>query len=202
MRLTGKRFCTNISGPSLAAQRNFMPKKAEVDLLQNRFRGLECHCGNLRRASRIVSQIYDNALRPIGLRSTQLTVLFAVLALEPASTRVLASIIVIDSTTLSRNLQVLKRRGLLQTSPGSDRREQLVCLTPKGRAILQGAFPLWDRAQDTIAQLLGDRHTDMLNNGLTKLIAASGGPVGPSASRIAALPKVRTKRPARRRSSS
>ena len=108
-------------------------------------------------------------LRPSGLRATQLAVLWAVLALEPVTARRLATVIVSDETTLSRNLKVLAVDGLIQLVPGEDRRSRLVTLTRAGRRALERALPLWEQAQADMRESLGTHNAGALTRGLLKL---------------------------------
>src|SRR5271170_4229399 len=84
---------------------------------------LPCACANLRRASRAVTQFYDAVLRPSGLRVTQFTLLQALSEAPEISQRQLAELIGIDSTTLTRTLAPLRRKGWLRFQAGTDRRE-------------------------------------------------------------------------------
>jgi DNA-binding MarR family transcriptional regulator len=116
---------------------------------------LVCACANLRRATRAITQIYDDALRPDGLRITQLSLLKALdLAGELGQGR-LGQIMGIDTTTLTRTLAPLRKQGLLEIRPGKDRRERRLRLTPKGRSRVAALMPLWERAQDRVKHFLG-----------------------------------------------
>ncbi len=134
-------------------------------------RGFECFAGNARMAARAATKLYDEHLRPSGLRATQLAVLWAVLALEPVTARRIASTIVSDETTLSRNLKVLAADGLIDLVPGEDRRERLVRLTRAGRRALERALPLWEQAQADMRDKLGAAGADTLTRGMLNLAA-------------------------------
>ena len=115
----------------------------------------ECVCLNLRKATRTLTQFYDNMLRPAGIRSTQLPLLVN-LAMAPSLTLShLAEMVVIDQTTLSRNLKPLIDKGLIEIRPGKDRRVREVRITKNGKAMIRRAKPLWDDAQAKIAEDLG-----------------------------------------------
>src|ERR1700720_3833335 len=94
---------------------------------------LPCACANLRRASRVVTQFYDDALRPSGIRVTQFTLLQALVLMTRTSQKQLAELLGIDSTTLTRTLGHLRRKGWLRTERGADRRELGLSLTLAGR---------------------------------------------------------------------
>lgn len=136
-----------------------------------------CACAHLRRAARAVTQLYDEVLRPSGLRATQFTLL---VALErsgaPPMTR-LAEAVGMDRTTLTRNLRPLVRRGLARTRPGRDSRVREVELTDRGRAALSEAIPLWERAQGRVAAALGRPRMRRLLRDLDEAagVASSGG---------------------------
>ena len=102
----------------------------------------------MRRSTRQVTQFYDDALRRSGLRITQFTLLASVAELGTTSQLPLAERMGMDRTTLTRNLALLERDGLLETKQGrGDRRERIVSLTKAGRRALAKAMPLWETAQ-------------------------------------------------------
>lgn len=119
--------------------------------------GRTCACYNLRRTSRAVTQVFDAYFEEIGLKSTQFTVL-AALEYEskgrPTVTH-LASALVLEQSSLSRNLAVLERQGLIALEPGADKRERIVTLTRAGRALLARGYPVWQRAQAAVVGALG-----------------------------------------------
>ncbi len=114
-----------------------------------------CSCGHLRRASRAVTQLYDGVLQASGLKTTQFTLLVAAAELKAAPVSRMAEALVMDRTTLTRNLKPLVKDGLLAVEPGADRRSRWIRLTPKGRKALAEALPLWDQAQNRMIQGLG-----------------------------------------------
>jgi DNA-binding MarR family transcriptional regulator len=107
-----------------------------------------CLCLQTRRAARNVTQIYDRALLSSGLRVTQFQLLATVAEAEPATQQMLARFLGMDRTTLTRNLALLERDGLLRVERGpEDRREHHHSLTAAGRAAFDSALPLWRSAQ-------------------------------------------------------
>ena len=116
--------------------------------------GKTCACYNLRRAARAVTQVFDTYFDEIGLRATQFTVLAALAwtGQTPPTVTELADALVLEQSSLSRNLAVLERKGFLRLVPGADRRERIVTLTRTGRATLAKGYPLWKKAQATIAE--------------------------------------------------
>lgn len=122
------------------------------------FRGMAGTCAayNLRRAARLVTQAFDQALKPAGLKVTQLSLLVAFLLAPGRNLAQLAGWLGMDRTTLSRNLRILQKRGLVEIAPGNDRREQLVRVTPAGKEAVQRAHPLWEQAQGEVVSALGE----------------------------------------------
>lgn len=118
--------------------------------------GRFCACFGLRKASRAVTQYYDAALRPAGLRATQFSMLAVLADSEPLTIHDLADRLVADRTTLTRNLKPLERQGLITVSRGADKRSRRVAISAKGIDTLKTALPLWQKAQDTIVSGIGD----------------------------------------------
>jgi DNA-binding MarR family transcriptional regulator len=118
---------------------------------------MNCAAGTLRRANRIVSRLYDSFLKPAGIRGTQYTVLSIVAARGPLSVNQLAKMLVMDRTTLARDLKPLEREEFIKTSIDSaDNRVRLAAITEKGRATLEKARPLWREAQKHMVKTLGE----------------------------------------------
>jgi DNA-binding MarR family transcriptional regulator len=118
-----------------------------------------CTCGSLRKASRRISQFYDTALAPLGIKSTQFSILSEVdrgSAEGPVTMRELASAMVMDRSTLGHNLRPLERDDLvvLRLSSG-DRRKRFVELTKKGKSTLQRARRLWRHAEGRFEEIFG-----------------------------------------------
>jgi DNA-binding MarR family transcriptional regulator len=116
-----------------------------------------CACANFRKASRVITQFYDAALRPSGLRATQYTLMVPVALMGSPTITQLAEEIVIDRTTLTRDLKVLEGKGLVEISPGTDRRTRVVKITDSGRQTLARAMPLWEQAQSAVVEGLSQQ---------------------------------------------
>jgi DNA-binding MarR family transcriptional regulator len=130
-----------------------------------------CTCLRLRKASRRVSQIYDQHLEPFGLTVTQYGVLGHLATFDGISIGELAEKLVMDPTTLTRNLRPLERQGLLAVKPDRrDRRARSLGLTVKGRNAFEKAKPGWVRAQRHIEQLFGETETPALNAALDRVL--------------------------------
>jgi DNA-binding MarR family transcriptional regulator len=115
----------------------------------------KCACVRARRASRSLTDVYDAALRPAGLKITQFSLLRTVQRMEPVNISALAKELALDRSTLGRNLLPLKRRGLVRLGEGSDLRARPVDLTARARSLLERATPLWERAQAKVERKLG-----------------------------------------------
>jgi DNA-binding MarR family transcriptional regulator len=129
-----------------------------------------CACKHLRRTARAVTQLYDDTLRPSGLRITQFTLLVAVAISEPVPITRLADALDLDRTTLARDLKPLTERGLVQVAAGEDRRTREVRLTRQGREAVGRAYPLWQQAQ---ARVVAGSPWPVLSGGLEEVAAVA-----------------------------
>ncbi len=131
----------------------------------------QCTCGNLRTAARVITQFYDDLLRPSGLLITQFKLLGALAAQGPVAISPLAEQLGLDPTTLARNLKPLERDGLVAIAIGEDRRTRMVHLTEQGQKALDEALPLWEEAQARIISQLGQEHWRSLFDECIALVA-------------------------------
>lgn len=125
---------------------------------------LPCACANLRRASRAVSNYYDALLRPSGLHVSQFTLLQALKEAPMICQKQLAELLEIDSSTLTRTLAPLRRKGWLRSQAGGDRRELRLSLTAAGMREYKRALPYWQSAQKGLEQALGKETWNRLND--------------------------------------
>ena len=121
-------------------------------------------------AARAVTRLYDDTLRSVGLRATQLAVLAAVAGDEVVSIAGLAKFMGMDRSTLTRNLAPLEREGLIRLGVEGWRRSRTVEITKKGRSRLREALPLWQTAQETLQRRLGMRRWGDIRADLDDLI--------------------------------
>jgi DNA-binding MarR family transcriptional regulator len=135
----------------------------------NRGRLSPCVCNTLRMVSRVVTQLYDDCLRPSGLRVTQFSILAAVARLGEASLKQLEDELAIDQTTLTRSLTLLERDGVLERASHPDGRIKAMRLTSKGRRALEVARPLWAQAQGKVLRELGAKAWADAQRRLTRL---------------------------------
>jgi DNA-binding MarR family transcriptional regulator len=113
-----------------------------------------CACKAARKLSRALTREYDRAMKSSGLKSTQFTILVAVLWGEKAQIGTLAQRLGLERTTLTRNLALLERDGLIKTTQGSDARARIISVSAKGRAAVRAALPLWSKAQESMSNVL------------------------------------------------
>ena len=123
---------------------------------RNEIVSLPCACANLRRAARIVTQQYDQRLQPAGIKATQFTLLQALTSAGNITQGHLGDLLGLDSTTLTRTLALLRRKGWIQTKPGEDRREVRLTLTAKGKRKYLSAMHYWESAQRQLRRVLGE----------------------------------------------
>jgi DNA-binding MarR family transcriptional regulator len=114
-----------------------------------------CLCTSLRQAALAVTQIYDRALAPSGLKITMFRLLRRISDAGAPTISELARIVELDRSTLGRNLRVLERLGLVRLDGGTDERSKVVSLTRKGKAAFEKALPLWAEAQAAMKSTLG-----------------------------------------------
>lgn len=134
--------------------------------------GAECRCvcTCLRRAARAATQFYDEAFRPSGYRATQVSILAALAGTGPVTVSELAEETVTDRTTLTRNLQLLEKKGLICPESGKDRRERLVCLTKKGEQALKETKAAWAAAQEKVVKRIGKQKLERLLADLSSVV--------------------------------
>ena len=140
-------------------------QNTQLDMVKLGIVANTCACFNLRKASRRVTQLYDEILQPSGLLATQFTLLVAIALAGSVTITHLAEELVMDRTTLTRNLKPLERQGLIEIAPGQDQRTRVVTLTASGREALVKAIPLWEQAQASVVEGLGqNRWSTLLSN--------------------------------------
>ena len=131
----------------------------------------ECTCFNLRKATRVVQNLFDEAFRSIGLKGTQFTVLSHIFSYGPISLTKLADIMLLDRTTLARNLAPLAKKGFIEITQGSDLRTRYIDITEQGRMLLSKALPLWEKTQERIKNGLGDEKWSVMISIISELIS-------------------------------
>ena len=132
------------------------------------YRPGECFVGATRKASRRLTQFYDDALEPCGLRSTQYTILAELTRFaSPPTLAELASALVSDRSAVGHNLRPLTRDGYIALEPGAkDRRERRIVLTTRGQSKHREARALWQAAQNEFLAVYGKDHSESLRAAL------------------------------------
>jgi len=147
----------------------------------NYFRGLadklaqECLGVRLRMIHRAVNGIYDHALRPHGLRGGQMSILVGVAYAGSVKPSRLCRVLHLEKSTLSRDVEVLQRKGWLEVEPDTQERGHTMRLSPSGAALLETVLPAWEEAQLQVTDLLGEAGVDAVHETASKL----GFPVSP-----------------------
>lgn len=125
-------------------------------------------------ADRTIVRDYDEALRPSGLRITQFTLLVAIGYGAPGSISELADWLAMERTTLTRNIKLLEKEGLVTTCAGVHHRSRVTKLTEHGRAKLEEAYPLWQAVQADYQRELGDEDWQQSHVTLARLAKTKG----------------------------
>ena len=125
-----------------------------------------CPVFNVRAASRLLTQLFDDILKPSGLQITQLSILVGIATSENPTINQLAKILVMDRTTLTRGLKPLEKAGLLKIKKGDDKRTTILEVTPKGMKIMLKALPYWKKARAKAIDDFGEKFIDGLNKSL------------------------------------
>jgi DNA-binding MarR family transcriptional regulator len=125
-----------------------------------------CVALRLRFLNRVVTNLYDDALRPLGLTIGQLNLLVVTAKLGLAQPAMVCDLLQLDTSTLSRNVERMRANGWLEAVPGEDARTQPFRLTTRGRKLLERAAPAWEQAQRRATEALGDE-------GVTRLADAA-----------------------------
>ena len=128
----------------------------------------ECIAVRLRSLNRVVTNLYDDELRPLGLKTSQLNILIATAKLGLARPARVCEILQLDASTLSRNVERMRSNGWIEVVPGEDARKQPFRLTPSGKRLIEKAFPAWKKAQRAASQLLGEEGIDLLDKVKTR----------------------------------
>src|SRR5581483_8264007 len=131
------------------------PRKKSAD-------GFVCACATARHVARLLTQMYDESLRDVGIQAPQFALLMTIDTLGPASQAALGRRHALDKTTISRNLRLLERKGWIETAPGADRRQRRFTLTPGGRRRLAAAKPAWQKAQERLRAAMSEQEWDAM----------------------------------------
>jgi DNA-binding MarR family transcriptional regulator len=139
---------------------------------------LPCMCASFRRSARAMTQLYENELRPLGLRATQLTILQVLSRAGEIPQGKLGEILAMDSTSLTRTLAIMLQRGWLTERRGEDKRERWLGLNSAGEAQLRRVQPVWEKVQSRLRRQLGTHNWNdflKLTQQLTSIATMQGG---------------------------
>src|SRR6202165_3597866 len=128
-----------------------------------------CASLNFRRTTRAVTRLYDMALQESGIRSTQFAILVGIAKNNPISIGALADILVIDGTTLTRSLRLLRKEGLVVISNRAAMRQRFLTITAKGEHTLARSLPAWRKAHEHFVATVGSEYWIELRNELERL---------------------------------
>ena len=134
----------------------------------------ECVAVRLRMLNRVITNIYDKALRPLDLKVSQMNILVAAAKMGTARPLEVCEYLHLDVSTLSRNVERMKARGWLEVVPDEDGRSQPFRLTPQGRRLLEKAIPAWSEAQRRVKKVLGDGFVEQLSDTLKRVSQGAG----------------------------
>src|SRR3954471_9453610 len=140
------------------------PEDSSIDTIAR-----TCIAVRLRLLNRVVTNLYDDALRPLGLKVSQLNILVVAARLGLARPAKVCEILQLDVSTLSRNVKPLQAHGWLEVVPDEDARAQPFRLTDKGQRLIEKAVPAWEEAQRRASELLGDEGIALLDRAAKKL---------------------------------
>ena len=128
-----------------------------------------CIALRLRLLNRGVTNLYDDALRPLGLKVSQLNLLVVTAKLGLAQPAKVCDLLQLDPSTLSRNVERMRAKGWLEVVPGEDARTQPFRLTAQGKSVLERAVPAWEEAQSRATEFLGEDGIALLSKAASKL---------------------------------
>lgn len=161
-----------------------MPHPSKLDLTGTGY----CASFNLRRTARAITRAYDAILQETGMRSTQFAILVGIAKKQPVSIGALADLLVIDPTTLTRSLGLLRKEGLITISNRSAMRQRFLALTDRGERALARTLPAWRKVQEQFVTTVGAEEWNDLRNKLENLARTAIAMDGPAARIAAAKP--------------
>src|SRR5204862_8107122 len=129
----------------------------------------ECVAVRLRMLNRVITNIYDNALRPLDLKVSQMNILVAAAKMGTARPLEVCEYLHLDVSSLSRHVERMKARGWLEVVPDEDGRSQPFQLTAQGRKLLEKAISAWSEAQQQVKKVLGDGIVEELKQAMIRV---------------------------------
>jgi DNA-binding MarR family transcriptional regulator len=135
-----------------------------------------CLVSRLRRLNRLVTNYYDAALRPVGLKASQFNILVLAAKYGVVRPAMISERLELEASTVSRNVERMRARGWLEVVPAEDARVQPFRLTAKGAALVEKALPAWEKAQRSARELLGDQGISLLDKATKNMRTAKRRP--------------------------
>lgn len=123
-----------------------------------------CLATRVRQLSRIITRVYDDAMRPLGITASQFTLLTQLAQRDGITAVEIGTTLDIEKSTLSRNLKRMLSLSLITMDPPAGRRGRGLHLTPKGQAVIKDAYPIWKAAQERTVSIMGGNTRDTLNH--------------------------------------
>jgi DNA-binding MarR family transcriptional regulator len=125
----------------------------------------DCLCMASRQAARAITGIFDRHLRPYQVRGPQFTILANLVLRGPTMLGELARLLMLERTSLTRNLAILEKRGWVESRPdATDARARIISVTEAGRALIKSAYPAWRQAQDEVTGMVGEQGSAALRS--------------------------------------
>ena len=129
----------------------------------------KCVGARVRTLSRVVTRVYDERLRPLGVKFSQMNIVVVVTSRGSISPQQVGQILGIEKSTLSRNVRILESNGWIKSQPGESGNSLLLSVTPKGHRLVQKVGPCWRAAQEEVTALLGERTTSAIRRGFDRV---------------------------------
>ena len=118
--------------------------------------GRECLAGRVRKLSRVITGIYDRAMRPHGIKVNQASILIMLALVEKATAGDICRYFQMEKSTVSRNVERMRNQGWIEISDGEGGLSQLLTVTPKGKRLLTDIYEKWQKAQREVSEFLGE----------------------------------------------
>jgi DNA-binding MarR family transcriptional regulator len=122
----------------------------------------QCLCLASRQAARAITRAFERRMKGAGIRSTQFSLLVQLMRRGPLSIGYLAQPLGVERTTLTRNIALIEKKGLVASASGADARERIVAITKKGHAAVAVALPAWRKAQESMSTAIGKTGAEAL----------------------------------------
>ena len=143
---------------------------AKQEKIKNFADSSPCICFNVRKASKVITSIYEQMFKPLGITAPQAALLATVRRLGPLTVNELAEAVATDRTTLTRNLKILERDSLVNLKPGADKRVKEVSITATGKDISNESSVIFQRFQDKVHGAVGEERLDALCHELSDVM--------------------------------